>query len=442
MSGSTLHLGSQCFLVVDRLDHRGHGEARVAGDRRPVRMPASAPGDSGRVEIVHTSPHRLVGRWLDRVPGSSHYEDPCPHRPACGGCVSWEVAPDALWAEKWRYTKERLGPLGDKLNAGSGPSPRGRWRTRHRVFVRRDQARIQFVVPTREKEVSLEIDDCPIVPEPLQKRLQRLRNQLQAPALKSVTSIVLTLGSSQLPGLAPAGIGLRAKEPLPDDRPPVGQEGDAVSWLEANDSSRSHFGGLKAPVSYSGPECVGVMVGGTVLPTPPFAFVQVHPEGRRSLLNKVLEYVPSEPSWALDAGCGTGLFARSLVKRGWRVIAVDAGPGLLPAWQRLPQGIDFYAEDAGTYRWPSDPPLVICDPPRAGMGKEWRDRLLAAKPRRAVLIHCGLKAAQRELHLLSENGYRCLAIEPIDLMPGTMQVELVSAWERIDEEDCSLDGRR
>ena len=105
-------------------------------------------------------------------------------------------------------------------------------------------------MPTREKEVSLEIDDCPIVPEPLQKRLQRLRSQLQAPALKSVTSIVLTLGSSQLPGLAPAGIGLRAREPLPDDRPPVGQEGDAVSWLEANDSSRSNFGWLNAPVSY------------------------------------------------------------------------------------------------------------------------------------------------------------------------------------------------
>ncbi len=442
MKKGTGMIGRTFDVQVEGLDRQGHGQATLDDDLRPLRIPAAAPGDRGRIEIIHESPRRLVGRWLQITAGPSRYPTACPHRPTCGGCVAWEVEPNTLWQAKWSRVKEALGTLGSSLEAGSGPSPRGPWRTRHRVFVDRAGSAPRFVVPMARGAGSLAIDDCQILPEVLRDRLQLLSFQVQAPQLQTVTSVVLTLGTPAVSGLAKVGLGLRAQGPLPSDRPTVGRPGDAVSWLEANAAKRSHFGGLKAPQIYAGPAAVAVRVGPVVLPTPPFAFVQVHPTGRERLLQTVLDAVPSEAGQAIDAGCGTGLFARALGQRGWDVLALDEGPALAPAWLSPVEGVEFRLRSAGAGPWPVDLELAICDPPRSGLDPAWKRRLLEAQPQRIVMVHCGLEAAKRDLHGLAESGYRCHAIHPIDLMPGTMHVELVSVWERPHGEDSGSDRGR
>ena len=129
-----------------------------------------------------------------------------------------------------------------------------------------------------------------------------------------------------------------------------------------------------------------------------------HPEGRRNLLNKVLEYVPSKPVglWMLDVG---PFICRSLVAR-WRVIAVDAGPGLPPAWQWLPDGT---RTGRRLFVWPSELRCVMTHPGR--YGQEWCDRL-AAKPCRVVLIHCGLESSSTRTSPPVQNGIAASLLNP------------------------------
>lgn len=434
-------LGQVFTVEILSLDKKGHGRAQVPDDARPLAVPASAPGDQGQVRIIHQSPHQLVGQWVGSPEGPNRYPDPCPHRPQCAGCVSWEVADEVLWQQKLAWVRQSLGHLSEHLSAGRGPAARGTWRSRHRVLVQRRAEELRFVVPVPRQDEPLAIDACPILHPALVDRLSILARQLQEPALATVISMVLTAGRAGHEPMAEVGIGLRATGPLPTERPPVGRPGDAIAWLEASGSPRAHFAGPGQARVYSGPALVAVPVGQRVLPTPPFAFVQVHPEGRLRLLETVLELAPSEPGQAMDAGCGTGFFARALARNGWQVTAMDDDTALAPAWAQAVPGVSFVNAPAGERPWPPGMDLVICDPPRSGLDPEWLERLLKARPRTVIMVHCGLAAARRDLHALAESGYRCAEIRPVDLMPGTMQVELVSAWEASHEQDSGSDGR-
>ena len=68
------------------------------------------------------------------------------YRPACG-VVSLGGRPGCALGRKVALHEERLGPLGDKLNA-SPVQVLVAGGERHRVFVRRDQARIGFGADT------------------------------------------------------------------------------------------------------------------------------------------------------------------------------------------------------------------------------------------------------------------------------------------------------
>ena len=54
----------------------------------------------------------------------------------------------------------------------------------------------------------------------------------------------------------------------------------------------------------------------------------------RPLLNDVLQYFPEQhphpPRQAIDLGCGDGTETAFLLKRGWRVLAIDSEPAAIP----------------------------------------------------------------------------------------------------------------
>ena len=244
-------------------------------------------------------------------------------------------------------------------------------------------------------------------------------------------SIVLTDGDDIEGEGARFGIGLIADGPPPEQRPRVGAPDDAVSWLIQKGSGYQMYEGVVH--DYSGPRWVNLTVGALILPTPPFAFVQAHPEGRLQMHRQAMTWAgrpSSARTRAVDLGSGTGFFARGLAALGWQVDAVEPSPHARHAWSTPPAGIEFHALGAEEFAWPQDTELVILDPPRSGMKPEWMAGCLAARPQRILAVHCGQAAAKRDLTLLRESGYKPQSAVLVNLFPGSPHGELMSLWER------------
>lgn len=413
-------------LRIEEIDVQGYGLGYYGEPRRPVRLWGATLGDLALVRIVHKSHHRWVGELIELLEPGQRHERNCAHRPKCGGCPQFEADPEALQAWRLQQLEQDFPWL--ELRAAPAQAP-SRWRTRSKWMVEGDGESLRFTVPRPRSVNGMTIPLCPIVPTISAERLRLLKEQLKAPEFASVHALILSEGSEGHEGLAPFGIGLVSGKSLPEERPQVGELGDSVAWLQQGEASAQLFRG--AAQHYSGPSCVAVPLGNSILPTPPLAFLQAHPEGRLQLLQQVLDWAgQGSGSSAVDLGSGSGFFARSLAEAGWLVDAVEPSPHAAAAWEHLGDRLCFHPCGAEDFSWPSDLELVVIDPPRSGMKPAWFAPLLAASPRLIITAHCGRAAAKRDLTTLRESGYKPLDACLIDLFPGSPHGELISLWER------------
>jgi len=72
------------------------------------------------------------------------------------------------------------------------------------------------------------------------------------------------------------------------------------------------------------------------------------------------------------------------------------------------------------------PDLLVVDPPRSGLQQDGVARVLAARPKRLLCVHCSAESLARDLEELRAGGYRVVAIRLCDLFPHTAHVELAT----------------
>jgi 23S rRNA (uracil1939-C5)-methyltransferase len=70
------------------------------------------------------------------------------------------------------------------------------------------------------------------------------------------------------------------------------------------------------------------------------------------------------------------------------------------------------------------PDVVITDPPRVGMHEDVCNLLLKAAPKKIIYISCNAATQARDLKILAE-GYKIMAVQPVDMFPQTAHVENV-----------------
>jgi len=71
---------------------------------------------------------------------------------------------------------------------------------------------------------------------------------------------------------------------------------------------------------------------------------------------------------------------------------------------------------------------VIVDPPRAGMNPKALRRLIRMHPPKLLYISCNPATFARDAAELVRQGYQLDAIQPVDMFPHTMHVELVGLF--------------
>lgn len=71
------------------------------------------------------------------------------------------------------------------------------------------------------------------------------------------------------------------------------------------------------------------------------------------------------------------------------------------------------------------PDTVLLDPPRAGCDKKVLAAIAGVKPEKIVYVSCNPASLARDMAFLTENGYKAVKAQPVDMFPMTVHIETV-----------------
>ena len=177
----------------------------------------------------------------------------------------------------------------------------------------------------------------------------------------------------------------------------------------------------------------------------PQTFFQVNTLQAEKLYALALSAAQAERSGSLlDAYCGCGTITLAAARLAKRVLGVEIVPPAIEDARRnaevngLKENAEFLCADAGK----EIPKLiqsgrrfdcVIVDPPRKGCDEALLDALSLAKPARVAYVSCDPGTLARDVKRLTQNGFRFVRAEPVDMFPGTAHVETVVLMSRVSE---------
>jgi 23S rRNA (uracil1939-C5)-methyltransferase len=139
----------------------------------------------------------------------------------------------------------------------------------------------------------------------------------------------------------------------------------------------------------------------------------------------------------LDLYSGVGLFTLPIASQAARVIGVESNPAAAQDAQRnlahYPNVEIITAEVAQALqtgllqqKWDA----VILDPPRAGVDHAAMRQICALQTCRLVYVSCNPATLARDIKILCANGYVLEYAQPLDMFPQTHHVETAAFLER------------
>lgn len=172
-----------------------------------------------------------------------------------------------------------------------------------------------------------------------------------------------------------------------------------------------------------------------------FGFTRVNLAMLPSLVHIVEEGVQPDPEYILqDLYCGYGLFGGCMVKKTAGVIAVDADEASVKnarynisqaGGKAIAIASNLSSSKYATFmnKLPAvvstKPQLVVVDPPRTGTDEGLIAAISKTRPERISHVFSGPDEIERSLKEWNAAGYRAVKMIPIDMFPGTPNIEVV-----------------
>ena len=407
-------------VTAERLVAGGEALARRS-DGRVVLITGALPGERVRIRLTGArrgAERGVVDDVLDASP--ERREAHCAHvTDGCGGCDLPAFSAGGQVSAKVEMVADALRRLGriPEPAVRPGPSlPDEGFRTTLRLGVAHGRAGLRAAA-THDVVV---IDHC-VVAHP------RLDELVVEGRYGAASDVMLRIGATtgqRLALVTPTAEGVE----LPDDVVVVGADELAAgrrAWIH------EEVAGRRWRISAE-------------------SFFQTRSDGAAVLVDVVHEAAvdvlevrppsgggPTErPLTMVDAYCGVGLFAGSLLDRlpvdgpAWRAMGVERGrSSVADARQNLGDlPVRVIGSSVERFRAPRAD-LVVADPSRAGLGRRGVDVLGSTRSPRIVLVSCDAASLGRDAALLAGRGYRLVDSVVVDLFPHTSHVEVVSRFD-------------
>lgn len=168
----------------------------------------------------------------------------------------------------------------------------------------------------------------------------------------------------------------------------------------------------------------------------PTGFWQAHRDAPQvysdAVVALVSEYAPARPVHVWDLYGGAGVFSAALLDSNLDVASVevvDTDRAALAAGERALNDLRVTTVVGGvgpTVAQLQTPDVVVCDPPRSGLGRDVVASIAAADPSTIVHVGCDIAAFARDLRFFTENGYRVARIRGFDAFPMSHHVEAIA----------------
>lgn len=168
----------------------------------------------------------------------------------------------------------------------------------------------------------------------------------------------------------------------------------------------------------------------------PHSFYQINPTQTEVLYRTAIELADlTGKENVIDAYCGVGTIGLIAAEHVSQCIGVELNKDAVRdaignAKANGVKNISFVCADAGEYMEElaakgERADVVLMDPPRTGSSEAFIRSLAVMKPEKIVYVSCNPETLARDLAGMTKAGYKAKRIVPVDMFPGTDDVETV-----------------
>lgn len=207
-------------------------------------------------------------------------------------------------------------------------------------------------------------------------------------------------------------------------------------------TEKTNFALGKTMVHLFGEKTIKEEISGIHFNISPSSFFQINLGQTKKLYNIGISYFDNiKDKYIIDAFSGTGTIGMMLSKEAHKVYSIEivksaVEDGMKTAKENNIENIEFIIGDvnkeieklmSGGKKVDS----IIFDPPRKGIEEKTLKDLTNHKIDEIVYISCNPSTFARDSKILIEEGYKLEKIQPVDMFPQTVQIEVVGKFSLI-----------
>lgn len=375
-------------LTIKKIVPNGYGLGFADG--LTVFVSLAAVGDELRVKINQIKGKTAFAEIVEIIkPSPERIAPPCKYFGRCGGCDFQHLNYQSQLNAKISILNDSLTRIGKinfdgEINIIGSPKEFG---YRARVAWHADTRRKKVGYFQRNSHNVIDVEDCPILTEELQKLLTELRGEIEWESFWG--------------------------EKVEIEAASAGENVSIYSTEIIEPTEELSFSVKDEKYFYNAT-----------------SFFQGNPFLIESLIDTALGNVSGK--FALDLYCGVGLFTLPLARRFEKVVGIEGYDKAIEFARkniehaRL-ENAEVVCENVGEWLAENnvEADFVLLDPPRAGTEKETIENILKIAPSEISYVSCDPSTLARDLRVLCENVYEIDSITAIDLFPQTHHIETV-----------------
>jgi 23S rRNA (uracil1939-C5)-methyltransferase len=422
---------------VRNLAFGGHGVGEVCGGTETELLgiatfvPYTAPGELVRALVEERKAKYLRGALSEVIePSPNRITPECRHFGVCGGCEIQHLSYDFQLQAKFEMLRSALAMTKCKkeiLDVLQPISPSRPYHYRRRISLHIDSLGSIGLYRSQSRSV-VPIQECPISVDEIERSLESAK-ALGFDLRGRVTSLIIEAD--------PIGIIVVLKSPYD-----LGRSEQQVVLEKArryfenvvllNDAKE--LGGFGRQIMELPLDRHDVLS----LRVPAGFFSQVNWDVNLRLIEWVRENAKPGPGMTiLDLYAGAGNFALPIARAGARTTAVELDKRLVALGRQnvsrygLERDLSYHESSVERFLESNEAKkkydLVICDPPRSGLGRLVHS---LSHHKKMIFISCHLPSFVRDIKALSDSGYKVETIQPFDMFAQTSYLEIAASLAR------------
>lgn len=443
------------MLTFEDLTHDGNGVGKVDG--YPLFVPYGLPGEEALVKVVKVNKKFGYGKLLEvKKPSPNRVQPPCNVFYQCGGCqiqhMNYEmqlqmkqnqvknvlnkiahlpdvpVHPTIGMDEPWRYRNKAALPVGEK----NGELMTGFYRMRsHDIISNMETCIVQDKQNDEMVQAARDIANRFGISAYNEETDRGVLRHIMVRTGKNTNEVMI--------------IFITRTKHLPHKEKIVKALTEANPNIKSiihnvNDRRTNVIMGNKTYVIWGEPYIYDT-IGDIRFGISAKSFYQINPVQTEKLYKKALEYAQlTKNDIVIDAYCGIGTISLFLAQKAKKVYGVEIVPEAIDDARKNAElngmtNAEFFVGEAEKVlpMWQAQglqADVIVVDPPRKGCDEKLLQAMIAMKPKRIVYVSCNPSTLARDLRILEDGGFQTKEVQPVDMFPQTMHVELIALMSR------------